>query len=286
MFLALCLLVVGPAAAQSPARQRQDRRASLPTTDSEALSELYVAAGNLTTVTFNGPLDRDSLVVDRTRFRWMDVGERMLVLEPFTDLGPGERLILQIRFKDKAQPAKAILAVVSKADVMDGKVEMDRRANTPEALLAALAQKEVELEELKARSAVSGPASLVLSGWFTQFTKPVLLTQREAPADGSGLAVMESIGYGGSFSSVVAIELQNLAAQTPWTLGQARLTSPQGIPPKVLSVQMKPEPLAPGEKGVVVVEVATAPWASGKEFSVELVEAGGPRRLSVNLFAK
>ncbi|ADO72929.1 DUF2381 family protein [Stigmatella aurantiaca] len=61
-------------------------------------------------------------------------------------------------FKDRALPAKAVLAVVSKADVMDGKVEVDRRANTPEALLAALSQKEAELEELKARYAGSGPS--------------------------------------------------------------------------------------------------------------------------------
>ncbi|EAU63550.1 hypothetical protein STIAU_7213 [Stigmatella aurantiaca DW4/3-1] len=48
------LLVASAAAAQPllPARQRQDRRAALPTT-----------------VAFNGPLDRDSLVLDRTRFK-------------------------------------------------------------------------------------------------------------------------------------------------------------------------------------------------------------------------
>ncbi|MBN1205733.1 MAG: DUF2381 family protein, partial [Myxococcaceae bacterium] len=134
--LALSLLVASSATAQPqlPARQRQDRRAALPTTPGEPVPELYVAAGNLTTVAFNGPLDRESLVVDRTRFKWVDVGDRILALEPFTDLGPGERLIMQVGFKDRALPAKAVLAVVSKADVMDGKVEVDRRANSPEAL--------------------------------------------------------------------------------------------------------------------------------------------------------
>src|SRR5689334_23056689 len=115
--------------------------------------ELYVAANNLTTVGFNATLDRDSLVVDKTRFKWAQVSDSFLLLEPFADLASTDKLIVQVGFKDKALPAKAILTVTSKADVMDGKVEVDRRANTPEALLAALNQKEAELEELKARYA-------------------------------------------------------------------------------------------------------------------------------------
>ncbi|HYI02131.1 DUF2381 family protein [Hyalangium sp.] len=178
-FLALSLLVVSAASAQPqfPARQRQDRRASLPTTSAEPIPEVYVAAGNLTLVAFNGPLDRDSLVVDRTRFKWVDVGDRILALEPITDLGPGERLIMQVGFKDRALPAKAVLAVISKAEMMDGKVEVDRRANTPEALLAALTQKEAELEDLKARSAGSGPAGLVLSEWLNPNSREGVLSE-------------------------------------------------------------------------------------------------------------
>lgn len=127
-FLALSLAVASAATAQAqlPARQRQDRRTALPTTPAEPIPEVYVAAGNLTTVAFNGPLDRESLVVDRTRFKWVDVGDRLLALEPFTDLGPGERLIMQVGFKDKAVPAKAVLAVVSKVDVQGSP---DRRAD-------------------------------------------------------------------------------------------------------------------------------------------------------------
>jgi uncharacterized protein (TIGR02268 family) len=279
------LLVASIAAAQPqpPARQRQDRRSALPTTSAEPIPEVYIAAGNLTTVAFNGPLDRDSLVVDRTRFKWMDVGDRTLVLEPFTDLGPGERLIMQVGFKDRALPAKAVLAAVSKAEVMDGKVEVDRRANTPEALLAALNQKEAELEELKARYVGNGPASLVLSEWLNKHMVPIPFTTAVAPADASGLAVRESIGYAGSSSALVAIRLRNLPGQPPWGVGQARLTSSSGTPVKVLSVQMKPAELAQGEEGLVVVEVQAPPWTAGKPFSVALTGTSGQRRLSLNL---
>jgi uncharacterized protein (TIGR02268 family) len=282
--LALSLLVASAAVAQSQplARQRQDRRAALPTTPAEPIPEVYVAAGNLTMVAFNGPLDRESLVVDRTRFKWVDVGDRILALEPFTDLGPGERLIMQVGFKDRALPAKAVLAVVSKADVMDGKVEVDRRANTPEALLAALAQKEAELEELKARYAGSGPASLALSEWLNRKLRPIEFATVVEPGDSSGLEVLESIGYQGAFSELVVIRVRNLPGQKPWTWGQARLIGPADAPVTVLSVQMKQEQLAPGEEGLVVVETKTPPWKPRKAFSIELVDASGQRRLSIN----
>ncbi|MDY7230021.1 DUF2381 family protein [Hyalangium rubrum] len=287
-WLLLALLLVASAAAaqpRSPVRQRQDRRAALPSTSAEPIPELYVAAGNLTTVAFNGPLDRESLVVDRTRFKWVDVGDRTLVLQPFADLGSGERLIVKVGFKDRALPTLAVLAVVTDSTVVDGNVEVDRRANTPEALLAALAQKEAELEELKARSAGSGPANLVLSEWLTKSMKPRPFFIIESPADTSGLVVTESIGYEGGSSALVAVRLRNLPGQKPWELGQARVAGPGGVSVKVLSVQLKPQHLAPAEEGLVVVESKAAPWAPGKPFSVELVDASGQRRLSFNLLA-
>jgi uncharacterized protein (TIGR02268 family) len=181
------------------------------------------------------------------------------------------------------RPAKAVLAVVSKAEVMDGKVEVDRRANTPEALLAALTQKEAELEELKSRYAGNGPASLILSEWLNKNMKPVVFSVALAPGDASGLEVVESIGYEGAFSTLIAVQLRNLPGQAPWVLRQAQLTGPGGTPVKVLSVQMKATELAPGEEGLVVVEVKAAPWTVGKPFRVELVGPGGQRQLSLNL---
>jgi uncharacterized protein (TIGR02268 family) len=282
------VLVASTATAQPPppARQRQDRRAVLPTTAGEPLPELYVAGGSLTMVAFNGPLDRDSLVVDRTRFKWVDVGDRLLGLEPFEDLAPGERLIMQVGFKDRAQPAKAVIAVLSRADVVDGKVEMDRRANTPEALLAALAQKEAELEELEARCEGSGPVGLVVSGWLTRETEPSGLVKTVDPAGTSGLRFIDAFGYAGTHSTLVVLQLGNPPGQRPWSLGQARITSATGAPVKVLTARVKQKLLAPGEEGQVIVETQASPWATGRTFNVELVDADGQRRLSLNLLAK
>jgi uncharacterized protein (TIGR02268 family) len=277
------LLVASTAAAQPQplARQRQDRRAALPATPTEPMLELYVAAGNLTTATFNASLDPNSLMVDKSRFKWAEVSDHLLMLEPFADVG--EKLIVQVGFKDRALPAKAIIGVVSKADVMDGKVEVDRRANTPEALLAALTQKEAEMEELKALCEGSGPAGIVLSGWLTDLTRPISLVAKASAPEASGLKVQGGVGYEGTSSTLVAISLRNLPGQRLWAPGQARVTGPDGARVMVLSVQMKPTELAPGEEGLVVVETKAPPWTVGKPFNVEFVDASGQRPLSFNL---
>jgi uncharacterized protein (TIGR02268 family) len=280
--LALSLLVAGAAVAQPqpPARQRQDRRASLPATPAEPMLELYVAPGNLTLATFNASLDPASLVVDRTRFKWAEVSDHFLMLEPFTDVS--ERLIVQVGFKDRALPAKAVISVISKVDVMDGRVEVDRRANTPEALLAALAQKEAELEEFKARYTICGPAGLMLSGWLNEHTGPMTLDVIASAAESHGLKVRAALGYLGQFSVLLGVPVHNLH-QKPWVLGQVRITDTTGAPVKVLTVQMKPEHVAPGEEGLVVVEVQMPPWEADKTVTVELVGVSDQRRITFNL---
>jgi hypothetical protein len=107
----------------------------------------------------------------------------------------------------------------------------------------------------------------------------VLLTES------GGLAVLDAIGYAGTSSALVSVRLRNLPAQPPWALGQVRLSGPGGAV-KVLSVQMKAERLAAGEEGLVVVETKAPPWTEDKPFSVELVDASGQRRLSLNLKAR
>jgi uncharacterized protein (TIGR02268 family) len=247
------------------------------------MPELYVAAGTLTLVAFNGPLDRDSLVVDRTRFKWVDVGDRILALEPFADLGAGERLIMQVGFKDKALPAKAVLAVVSKADVVDGTVEVDRRANTPEALRAALTQKEAELEALKDQCEGRGPVGLMFAGWLSKESRPMPLVVELRAADARGLVVQQALGYRGESSVLVSLWLHNLPGQQPWELGEASVIASGAVPVKVLSVQMKPKRLAPGEGGLVVVEAKTPPWGDGKAFRVVLADASSERHVSIPL---
>ncbi|WP_420067683.1 DUF2381 family protein [Stigmatella aurantiaca] len=287
--LALCLLVAGPAFAQPQplTRQRQDRRVSLPTQPGEPPPEVHVAPGSITVLMlFNAPVERDSLEVDRTRFKWVDLGERTLNLEPAAELGASERLVVKVRFKDRALPAQAVLGLVAHPTEVDGKVEVDRRANTPEALLNALTLKTTELEDLKARCEENGPMGLAFSGWLTGNTYPIIFIEQRPSAETRGLQFQRSMGFRGGHSALVTFHLLNLPGQTPWALGQARLIEAGGGATTILSAQMRPQPLAPGEEGVVVVEATTAPWTQGRAFSVELADTSGQRLLFLNLRTK
>lgn len=115
---------------------------------------------------------------------------------------------------------------------------------------------------------------------------PVKFNRAVTPTEPSGLEVEESIGYPGSASALVAINLRNLPGQKVWGVEQAHIIRATGAPVEVLSVQMKPAQLAPGEEGLVVVEVRAAPWTGDKPFSVVLVGPNGQRRLSFNLEPK
>src|SRR5262249_39753259 len=152
-------------------------------------------------------------------------------------------------FKDRALPAKAVLGVLSRVDVMDGMVEVDRRANTPEALRAALEQKEAELEELQARCVDQGPASLVFSGWITAGVQKTVLKVSSSLPSANGVMAQGGQAYRGALSTLVAIRLWNPPGQTSWAPGQARMTGLAGAPVKLLSLRMQPEQLAPGENG-------------------------------------
>ena len=163
-------------------------------------------------------------------------------------------------------------------------MEVDRRANTPEALIAALTQKEAELEELKARHAGSGPSSLVLSGWLHEkLPKPIRFRAVMGSANATGLEATQCVGYAGQTSALLAITIRNPQGQKPRAPGGARFVSADGKPVIVLSVQMKSPQLAPGEEGLVVVEAKTPPWAERGPFRVELVDATGEQLLSLTM---
>ncbi|MDY7225865.1 DUF2381 family protein [Hyalangium rubrum] len=286
LLLALVLLVAAPAAAQPLARLRQDRRVSLSGAPAEPVPEVRVAAGHLTTLVFNAPLERDTLEFDTTRFKLADPGERSLSLEPTTDLGAGERLVVKVRFKDRALPGQAVFAVVSHATEVDGRVEVDRRANTPEALMAALTQTQAELERLKSWCEVSGPARLAFSGQMDENGVVPVLFRSEMPLEGSGgLEVTGAMGYMGKAWALLVVTLHNSRSKKPWRLEQTRLSRTEGVPLRIISARMNKPQLAPGENGMVAVELdyKELKLPSGARLRLDLRDSSNARPLSLVL---
>jgi uncharacterized protein (TIGR02268 family) len=275
------LLVASAAAAQPspPARQRQDRHLWLSALAEQPPPEVRIAAGNLTTLVFTDPLEPDSLEVDRARFKLADVGEHILTLEPTTELGPGERLLVKVRFKDRAAPAQALIALVSHPSEMDGKVEVERQVSTPEALRLVLSQKEAELEQLKAQCEADSSPRPVLSEGPPAGVAPRRPGHERVPAEASGLRMERTWSYRDKSSTVLTAQVLNLPSHAPWVLGQARLTGPNGEPVPVLTASMTPAELAPGQRGQVQLEVKSS-WETHR---VELMDPSGQRHLSFTL---
>jgi uncharacterized protein (TIGR02268 family) len=278
------LLVASSAAAQPspPARQRQDRRLALSALAEPPLPEVRVAAGNLTTLVFDAALEPDSLEVDRARFKLADLGERSLSLEPASELGPGERLVLKVRFKDRALPDQAVLVLVSHPSEMDGKVEVERQTSTPEALRAALWQKQAELEQLKARCEVDSAPSSGTSEGLLASTAPLPTGPAQASEDAGGLRMVDLSANRGNATRVLKLQVLNLPHRRPWVLGQTRLTGPKGEPAPVLKVRMTPSELPPGESGEVLLETKTF----FDTYRLELRDPSGQRHAVFTLHLK
>jgi uncharacterized protein (TIGR02268 family) len=269
------LLVASSAAAQpsSPARQRQDRRLALSALAEPPLPEVHVAAGNLTTLVFDAALEPDSLEVDRARFKLADLGEHSLTLEPASELGPGERLVVKVRFKDRALPEQAVLVLVSHPSEMDGKVEVERQTSTPEALRAALWQKQAELEQLKAQCAADGTPSPGTSEGRPASTAALPTGSAQASEEASGLRMDRVWRNRGQPNTVLRVRVRNLPDRRPWVLGHAKLTGPKGEPAPVLKVGMTPSEVLPEEVGEVLLETKT----SFDTYRLELSDPSGQR---------
>ncbi|MFL5354429.1 DUF2381 family protein [Archangium sp.] len=278
----LVLLLTGRAAAaqsQPPAREQQQRQVVVPNNPDEPVPEVRVAASTLTLFRFGASIDRASVEVEgrTTRFKLVDVGDRTLVLEMAVEPGPGEKLIVRVRYKDGASPAYATFALVSHPSLVDKEVEVVRRPRSVEALEAALADRDAQLAALRA---VNGPAGLVFSGRLTLRGVWARRIEKIASAR-DGLRVTDGGGYRAESWALVVVHVRNLPGQKPWEPGEARLTLADGTPVKVASVDMNRARLEPGEEGLVAVETETPFWMVGALLSMELLDKSGSRRLPV-----
>jgi uncharacterized protein (TIGR02268 family) len=244
--------------------------------------EVHVAAGVATTLRFDAPIDRASVEVEGrdTHFHQVDPGERTLLLEPSLELQPGKSLEVTVHYRDGVFPEKATFALVSHPTQVDKEVKVTRPPLTLEALGARVAQQEVELTALRARCGASALAGLVFSG---QLNERGIQVKRfdELPVTQAGLTVNGGQGYRASLWALVVLQVHNLPGQRPWKPGQARLTRPDGTLVKTLPVHMDKEQLAPGEAGLVALVAEALSLKEGEVLRLELLEANGPRRLSI-----
>ena len=287
---AIVFLLLGAAVPAQPApREPQERRVVLPDgVTGGPVPELRVAAGVVTLLLFDAPLDRGSVELEgRARFQFVDTGERMLALVPATDLRTGEQLGLRVRFADGASPDSAVFVLVTQPSVVDARVRVFRRAQSLAALQAELAEaraqleaQKVELARLRSRGGAGGPAGFALAGLLDASGVSALNAAVDPSTQvASALGVQAALSFRAGLWGAVSITVRN-DGREPWTPLEARLTGPgKGARTRVLGVHTRQSRVGPGEVGIVVVDVGAPTWAEGTVLSLELVDASGARHL-------
>lgn len=282
--LTLALLLTGTTAAAQPypaTRERQERRIALPTGPEAPAPEVHVARGVLTTLVLDAPVEKASVELEGrvSRFKLVEVGERLIALEPSTELGPNERVGLRARLKDGTTVA---LVLTSHPTQVDTRLDVEC-PRSREALVAELAEKEAELSTLRAQAAAQGPVGMVFAGLLdSKGVRASVVEARVSSDNPSGLMLEDSISYRARAWALVVMQVHNLPGQKPWVPGPARLHAASGLEVKVRGTHLARPPLAPGASALVVLETDPLPDAASGAFRLELVDKGGGRLLLVD----
>ncbi|WP_239989609.1 DUF2381 family protein [Corallococcus macrosporus] len=280
--------IAAPAQSLPVARERQERRMALGGAATAPVPELRIAAGLATLLIFDAPLDRGAMELEgRSRFRLVDVGERILALEPLEDLGRGERLMLRVRYADGASPEQGVFALVTHASEVDARVEVFRRRDSVEALRAELADvraqlaaRTQELRALRARGAANGPVGLVMAGLVDAVGVRGRRFKRFAVTSGtSGLDVYDGASFQAATWTVVSLIVRNHGA-TPWGAATARFRSAaSGARIDAATVRMPEPSIAPGASGRVFIETRALSARDGEVFQLEVGDGAERERV-------
>ncbi|WP_246137128.1 DUF2381 family protein [Myxococcus llanfairpwllgwyngyllgogerychwyrndrobwllllantysiliogogogochensis] len=291
--VAILSVLLGVAASAQPlptARERQERRVALSGSPAEPVPELRVAAGVLTSLVFDVPLDRSSVELEgRERFRLVDVGERILALEPAVDLGPGERLGLRVRFAGSPAQDRGVFVLVSHAAQVDTRVEVFRRKDSVELLQAELmdtrAQLKAQTEELQALRALrdsGGPVGLIMSGMLDHWGIDAnRIKIAKATNHAESLKLVGGTTFRASTWAAISVEVRS-TGKNAWAPSSARVVhTKSGTVLNVLGVRLVFPRVEPNEAGLVVIETEVPSWLPGETCLLELLDSNGASQVLI-----
>jgi uncharacterized protein (TIGR02268 family) len=271
-FLLATSTLWGAAAVAAPGvrmRERQERRLVLSELRPGEVPRVRVAPGVSTLLLFDAELGAVSLE-ERGRFARVEVAGRALVLRPAEALEVGERLRLEVTFADGLAPARAVFALVTDPERVDGEVEVERRPRTAEEL-------QLELDALRARCGASALAQLALWGRLgRESLRSGAFTGRYSAR---GLEVKPPWVHRTSARRVLLIQVRNPQGAAPWAPGEALLWGMgEAAEPRSVPVYLDAFRLEPGDGGLVVVEIETG---AASRWRLEVREKGGERSIEL-----
>jgi len=266
--LALVLLLLGAVARAQPAPNRAHRQRSLTVTGNPAapLPEVRGAMGIGIAFHFDGPIREDSIKVDESRIRVVDVGRQSLLVQPITEPRADQPTEVSVTFADGEQE-RAAFKIVPHPSEVDAWIEVTRQTEQPGAACQA------QIGELRARCGAQSPTAFRRSELLGR--EGILARTFDKRADSAGgLASDGGVSFRGEDWVLVEVEIINASGQ-PWAPRVAVFKSKDGTPVTVRVVTAEPETIAPGGSGRVWVETDDPPAGAGVLFTLEMSGADG-----------
>jgi uncharacterized protein (TIGR02268 family) len=220
--------------------------------------EIRVAPGSSTLIRSDARIVREAVEVDgRERFAILDPGDQTLTVEPSAPLGPKERVVVRVTFRD-GSPASATFVLVPATSEVDTVISVNRPQQSVaacQAELVATQQRCDALERrLQAQAHTASPAVLALAGLLDM--NGVLGARLLNCEDSQGeLRIPLCLRLRATGWAVMVLTVHNLGKE-PWVPVQATLLPmADGKPRTARALIPRQATIAPGEEVQVAVEV-------------------------------
>jgi uncharacterized protein (TIGR02268 family) len=291
------VLLAAPAApgvhAPAPTCEEDTRHLELTVDTARKTHQVCIRPGRTTSFLFNAKLARVE-VAGRERFRMIE-DETGFTLAPTWSLPDGEHVPVTVHFQDSAAPTSVTFSLVVHPSEVTRQVEVTRQPHT---LASCLESEQRALEELqqcrreKARLEEESSGKVGLLGLLVHdlmgeggvedkdITKTVTSRPGNTLTSGKERSYRSDTGRVEGGHKVVRLameqELWN-GGSTPWTPAGAVLVGPGDVELKALGVWPL-EPIAPGKKHRVVLEVEATEEAARGTFTLKLWSQEGSTR--------
>ncbi len=163
------LLASGAGAApEAPGGPMGVRRIELRADARSAPPEVRIRPGYSTTLFFDAPIQPEQVELEgRERFLRVGIAEDHLALIPSSGVRQGERLRLQVRFRDGALPESAAVFLVVDSTQVEQQVELYRHPRTAESYRQEVEALKTEL--IRLRQEAERLRGVPLSAWSMEF---------------------------------------------------------------------------------------------------------------------
>jgi uncharacterized protein (TIGR02268 family) len=283
----LMLLLLGTSAIARtcpPPGESEGRCIELTADRMEEVPEVQLSPGQPTTFHFDSDVRVDGVTLEHREHFKVASGRQLITLEPSERMRGEKPGRLTVCFADGAAPACASFQLLFHPAMGERRVEVFRHPRPVDSIQAELKKTREENERLRAenerlrmeRDRPGGLTGLLSSGMVGRAGIPSqLLTKSITERDSNTLRPRFLTTFRAPVRVAIELLLENMDAAKVWTLRGVKLVGPKG---EVLDAAFFPaEPIPPGEKRRVWIEVMAPEAQTVGPFTLKIWEADGQR---------